>query len=675
MNVPYLKDPRKGDRHRSKKDRHRAGYRARLRGRREFVAVDGEGAYAEGDPHQRYVLLADSTGRSLWRDEGLSTRECLDFLLRAAKGADPNVRRVLVGFGLSYDVEFWLRDLSAAKWARLFGPYHDCLWGPYRIRYLKGKWFEVWRIEGERAYARVDDTRSLFGGTFLSAAREWLGDAASPILAEGKERRVRFSLADRAFMEEYNAEENRLMVAIMLRFQAALDSLGARPAHYSSPAILGKWFLTQHDSKRFVPKPEDEPAEFADLYRRAYFGGRIEMAGVGRTGPVLNLDLNSAYPAAVARLPNLANGRWVRQVPLLGEVGMVRLRWDFRKVPRRFYPLPFRDRHGRVYFPPCGTGWVWEEEWRAALLYGDFPYDSIQVLDGWAFEPKDSTERPFAWVEGLYAQRAELKARGDPAHYPLKIAYNSIYGSFAQELSLDPNHKPAYSHMGYAGLITAYTRAALYALIRFCEEATVAVATDGIYWGARPEALVPERKLPSSSALGMGKTEVYADMVSLQSGVYRLLDRSGEWSSFGRGYGGARVPWEDVERAWHEHRESVPYMGRDRFVGHRLAAARHKPETWGEWEPVPRTIKLNSAGTKRNPLPRADLIDPSRGVVWTRPNSLFTPEDESQPYTFNKDRAKAEMDSSVEVEMEDETASETTFAAAGRKRHPLPNCS
>lgn len=693
--MPYRKDPRRGDRHRSGYSRDRA---RRLRGAREFVAVDGEGIYVRGDQTQRYVLLSDSDGRAIWKAKGLSTCECLEFLLSIPRQRN-GARVVVVGFGFSYDAEHILCDLPDSKWKRLLGRWHDCLWGPYRIRYVRRKWLEIWKVEGEckGSYVRVDDVISLFNGNLESVVRDFLGsDALSRIVSEGKAGRDHFSLADKEFLRRYNAEENRLLVGVMKSLDSSLKSLGIRPSHYSSPAILGKWFLTKHEAKRFIPQGERE--ELREAYRLAFFGGRIEAAGIGRAHhAIYNYDLDSAYPHAIAVLPDFTKGRWVEADLSKREdiqdspenwsiwstrISLYRIRWDFRGNPRRFYPFPFRDEHGRVYFPPCGTGWVWSPELEAATLFGGFPPESVEIIEAWQFHEDDPNNRPFSWILEIYRQRAELKKLGNPAQYPLKLAMNSIYGAFAQQLSINPNHLPTFHHMGYAGLITSLTRARIYAEIRSNEEAVISVATDGLYstgplrnpdWvenlSGEPDR--PELVEYRSQVMSERCTE-YGDMISVLSGVYALQDSSGNRVELhGRGFGGAMVPFDDIECAWGTHLDTVVYEGRARFLGHQSARARGKPQNWAMWVPSTRRINLSSAGTKRNPLPRAELINPSRGLVWTSPNSMFSPEDASQPYSFSKDRAKAEIDASVEAEIEDERAATTRSEEEGLSRQPL----
>src|ERR1035437_6456887 len=66
---------------------------------RAFVAYDGEGW------DTKYVLLANSIGESISNPEGLSSKECLDFL---SQRYTPPAYRVFFSFG--YDVNHIIAD-------------------------------------------------------------------------------------------------------------------------------------------------------------------------------------------------------------------------------------------------------------------------------------------------------------------------------------------------------------------------------------------------------------------------------------------------------------------------------------------------------------------------------------------------------------------------------------
>ncbi|MFZ0892407.1 MAG: hypothetical protein WB782_01635 [Thermoplasmata archaeon] len=656
---------RKHDRHlKTRQERRPTAYQF---GR--FVAVDGEGEERE-DGSQDYAFLSDSLGRTVQSETHLSTVECLEFLLQIP---EINGKSIVVGFGLNYDVSHWLRDLSKNQMARLF-KYKSVYFGPHNIEWIPRKWFRVWRREGKRGYVRVQDILSNFNAPFIEVVQEWVhSDAATKLLEEGKKLRGSFTRAEREFSLRYNREELDLMVRIMERFKTARDNAGVRTSEFYSPAALGKDFLRQHHAKDFIT---DLPPEVEGVARRAFFGGRIEIAGFGRAHcKVFNYDETSSYPRGVADLPNFANGEWIHGRENLGihsdngARAIYKIRWDFRKVKRRFYPFPFRDKTS-VFFPPCGTSWLWDVEVQSAVAYGDFEEAAIQVLDAWQFVPNDPSERPFAWIESLYELRRALKANGDPAEKVLKLAYNSIYGAFAQQIGLLRNKKPTYQNMAYAGLITASTRASLYAFIRRDENSVISIATDGVYslepldgeeyfrrmkgrgraasyhtridrglteaeWESIQNTTDPEAKAAlflsldeahvkaHESALGGMKASVFEDMTVIQSGVYRLKHpekcacdlcqfgrTAGGWELHARGFGGKDAPFERIETAWKDRSRVFTWKSpRKCFVGPKAALARGDFHRRFVWEEKSREIQLNGLGTKRAAFPRPDRWD------------------------------------------------------------------
>src|SRR6266498_4902805 len=80
---------------------------------RKFIAIDGEGLETSGK--QAYALPSASTGESITCKEGLSTEECLRFILSLKeKGTE------LVSFSFSYDVNFIFKDLPEKALLKLY---------------------------------------------------------------------------------------------------------------------------------------------------------------------------------------------------------------------------------------------------------------------------------------------------------------------------------------------------------------------------------------------------------------------------------------------------------------------------------------------------------------------------------------------------------------------------
>src|SRR5205814_2948492 len=81
------------------------------------------------------------------------------------------------------------------------------------------------------------------------------------------------------------------------------------PASVRITSCLPYWFRTYGilEHKAICPEPVRQASRYA------YAGGRFEMFRLGRTlGPIYSVDINSAYPFGITRLPSLAGGKWQR---------------------------------------------------------------------------------------------------------------------------------------------------------------------------------------------------------------------------------------------------------------------------------------------------------------------------------------------------------------------------
>jgi hypothetical protein len=192
----------------------------------------------------------------------------------------------------------------------------------------------------------------------------------------------------------------------------------------------------------------------------------------------------------------------------------------------------------------------------------------------------------FDFMHRLYSVRKSIGK--SEAGQALKLAMNSVYGVTAQSVGKAP-----YANPIYAGLITAITRAKLLDAIAHSPDAVFMVATDGLYCraGALP--------LEESSALGGWElTRFPQGMHIVQPGVYFIGDKEPKT----RG-----VPYRVIVRdeaalkdAWQGDIGNGHTVQLRQFIGLRLAAARGKLDTAGQWVPVSKTVSYDWS-TKRNP--------------------------------------------------------------------------
>lgn len=210
----------------------------------------------------------------------------------------------------------------------------------------------------------------------------------------------------------------------------------------------------------------DRMATFADIKRwpkpvtpsvyGAYYGGRIEQLAAGVFPDIVQADIRSAYPWAMAQLPSLNGARWFHRSAYdpAERWAVWWVDWDIPDgVPLGPFPVRYGDE-GLTY-PRTGRGWYWTPEVSAALdLFGD----CIQVGHGVAVHVAND-EQPFARIADYYQARAEARARGLRAEaFVLKLSLNAAYGRLAQELL--PDGTPGrWASIAHAGMLTSLVRA------------------------------------------------------------------------------------------------------------------------------------------------------------------------------------------------------------------------
>jgi hypothetical protein len=479
-----------------------------------FIGVDGEG-YRNEEGDELYWLLRVGD-RQIVAEPGqrLTTRECLEFLFASRKPG-----YFLVGFALNYDWDHILRNMTDERFTGTRkeerGAWYTTGKWRYRVKRVKCKFLEVtrWPKEGGKGERLVlFDTFSFFQASFLTAITDWkIGtDEERAFIERMKGCRNDFAAMDREEIGRYNELECDLLSRLMARFDAVVqEAIGIRLRSWHGPGGLAKAALKQFglSASIFAWQAADLPEGFLDASCRAFFGGWFQLFRVGHFLKLFQADINSAYPDQTRDLPAL--GGTVHYVteydPSVYAIWHVTWKTDCLKTIIR--PFPYRLSDGSVHRPPCGNGWYWQEEVRAAKeLYGD----AIEVLEGWVYTPP-TDEKPFRdLVNSLYATRLSLGKTS--AGVVIKLFLNSIYGVLAQS----PIHgNKALGCVMWAGMITSGTRAKLLRAAMQAPEDAVYVATDGLLTSERPD-------LPYSKELGEWDLDEFDSGQVYQPGIYRL---------------------------------------------------------------------------------------------------------------------------------------------------------
>lgn len=553
---------------------------------REFVAWDGEGITYPGAPAQSYVLFGASTGDRISKPS-LGTEDCFNLLL-AVEQAHPDA--VHVGFALKYDCNMMFRDLERKHLFRLYRT-HKVRWHGFWIEYRPGKWLN---IRKGSVTMRLFDVWGFFQSSFVTACERFLGadDPELDAIRKGKQARQTFTYDQlEPFIVPYWEGELRLLVRLMDSLRDDLDEAGLPVRSWHGPgAVANTVFRSNnvHSAKSETPKEVNRAAQYA------YAGGRFELFKVGNyKGPVWEYDINSAYPTAIATLPNLARGTWERSESFQPEhFGVWHILYDGARSTRasftKPYPLFNRDKNGNVSYPPATEGWYWTPEARLV--------PTKYITHGYVFIPSDD-DKPFAFIPEMYERRQQWKAQGKSAEKALKLALNSLYGKMAQRTGWlqEGDPIPRWHQLEWAGYVTSMTRATLWDAIYQAGQSIIAVETDAVFT-SKPLSL------PTGTGLGQWEVTEFDSLLYLQSGMY-YATQDGKLIEKYRGFDKGSVPYDavlDYLKAYDAGRRAMLTGMTTRFIG--MGVGLFTKHRWCSWVTEPRSITIGGGG-KRAHIP------------------------------------------------------------------------
>lgn len=622
---------------------HSLGYRKDKRGRgipiqhRPIIAVDGEGLNSGGPSEkypQRYVLFgyASSDGREDSIVKPWLEPENVLGMLFDIESATPSA--VYVSYGFKYDMQQLAQRLAARNGAAALRLLHErqAYWWRgtdgytyYISKFHLGKTFTVSRystaLGREAGYSTITifDIVSYFAKPFIGALTEFkIGDPAviQEIIAAGKLMRgTQESFDAIPEMRRYMMHEVRYLVMLFQELRDRAIAADLIPQLWHGPAALASVMLKREGVKSMM---QESPPAVHDAALRAYVGGRFENPMLGRVkGPIYAYDINSAYPAATRLLPNLQTGAWVHtsnpRTPARFGVYHVRVTpTRAQMLTSRLGPLAHRDIRSNITYPWVNDTWCWSPElYEIARLARSDQY-RIDIVEGW--ELRGAEYGGFDFVQDVYDKRRVMKDIGDPAQIILKLALNSMYGKFAQRVGWNEEQKraPAYHQIEWAGFITSWCRAQIFALserVRALGYRTIAIETDGLYTDAPPHVV----GISDSPVLGEWEVQMFDEIMYLQSGVYQALDPVKGWVFKTRGiergdtnpdaladYLRSLHPTPTPEKPW----GTFTSAKRSRYVGIGTALMRKgSPLTYlGRWEPYAKEIQPGRHG-KRMHLP------------------------------------------------------------------------
>ncbi len=571
-------------------------------GQGKLVVYDGEGNETpEGHIYTMLCALGpDKTLHTLYREgRRLKTLEILDFII----GIKTLYKNYLhVGFALGYDVVHWLHDLSQRALAEATDVDRPgVFYAGYYISYILRR--ELILKRGDTSVA-IWDIFGFYQSSLVQSLIAWdtLPSQDLDIIKRGKEARGTFEGYTLADLQSYTRAELLACQALVASLCTAIAGLGLTLNRYDGAgALAASLYRANGISREWMQARQPamtgygETKELHQAIARAYFGGRIEAPQIGtQSQTIYDYDIRSAYPAALAALPDLVHGHW-RYVPENGIEGVLEALWNSPSqialflvewsfpgtMDTQFYPFPYRLGTS-IYYPPEGKAWVWSPIVRTAMTGNDYwgEYDQYwTVRAAYLWEP-GKLEYPFSWIAEAYDNRQYLlthKPGGwNGQQRVLKLGLNSLYGKLCQRAGTryedDATVRPAFYNLAYAGIVTASTQAMLLDRALYNPEAIISFATDGILstapLGSRPT---------SENMLGGWSVTTHDALVMVYPGLYYLLNGN-EWIEKSRGIRHATSQEEILSRiaavqdGWTKGYEAIGIPAR-RFYGARLSIA------------------------------------------------------------------------------------------------------
>ena len=573
---------------------------------RPIMAWDGEGVTI-GERHY-YTLLAclaedDGVLHSIRDDSGIGWAAWSDFLMDMHERYPDHLHVI---YGGNYDFNMMIHSLPLSTAEQLYKHGH-ARFDDYVLRWRPSKNFGI-RHNSDKRSLTIHDVVSFFQRPFVQACDEYLGTdwEGRDRIIENKARRGTFTIEDNTDVDEYNAAELRNLVRLVRELRQRMASVDLRPIRFDGPGSVAGELMRREGTKQAMAVLPDEPARAA---RFAYAGGRFEPPKFGWFGPAHEYDIQSAYPSAMRKVPNLARGVWVHHnaddVLALSDFSLVHLRTHAfnENIPG---PMFCRHHDGTVSYPTSCENWVWGPEYGAIYEWADAGHGTVEVLESWEFVETNYDDKPFAFINNIYRQRQELKAAGNGAQIALKLAINSLYGKTAQQLGawFDGHnwHVPSYHQIEWAGYTTASCRAAILRAAIPVMDHIIAFETDALF------SDIPLEHLPVSDQLGDFEHVAFDELIYVQSGVYATrnartwkpstdtwkLDHEG-WSIKSRGIDRGFLTVDMLENGL-TNNESIPApLTRFVMIG---SALRNGIDQWCTWNTLTKHLHPGPAGKR-----------------------------------------------------------------------------
>lgn len=433
-------------------------------------------------------------------------------------------------WNLNYDIEGMLRDLNVPEgWAaKIDGASFPFLKG--EARYFHGKRFDYFAPDQRLSFIEAS---SFFGRCPLAKIGKKYGQKEGVKASEMSLSRYESDSDYRAAVRSYCKQDARIVYNAVQDLDRGVRTLGVELG--ATPGATARRFLSR------LGQFPDILWETQRVFLRSYCGGRFEITKRGVIYKVLQYDLVSAYPWALAQCPWLSHAaikRWSNRFNPTALYGSYRVKF---KHDSYLGVAPRWNKGIRVYSKQQEDTWLARPEVDYLLRKGA----DIEIIQSCEIFDEAASDLWRRVILELFAlkQKDKESAEGLGA----KIVLNSQYGvliqlvrkagrwvllheaknpvDFAGMLALEEPPREfeggKYYSPAYAAHLTSLTRVRLL-------EAADAIG-EGAYIGGHTDSVLTTKPLPDSvvgKGLGDWKLEETAQRADIcKTGMYALDEK------------------------------------------------------------------------------------------------------------------------------------------------------
>jgi len=339
-----------------------------------------------------------------------------------------NKTNLLFAHNLSFDLTAILCEKENELFQYLNPPMLEHHLGTFTKIYCQKVWFTRLKLKNG-AVVKIIDTCSFIRGSLYTISRnlnlEHKKELRPEFVSRGKSPETR---SDWQSLYRYCRAE------ILATYDLAQHVLNMHKQYDCAISISASQFASKVFKKHFVKTNIPQaPSWIKWLAEQSIHGGRASafFDGIAVIPDVHYYDYNSFYPWAMANLPPLTDGKWVRVNDFVDEFeGFYQVDGYVHKCE---YPIILKNAGNFDY---ASDEYVKRAPLTSYEIAEALKYDEIDLakVKGYVWLPSEKAENPFKdYVVEFYKLKRETP-EDNPSHQMYKLLLNSLYGKTYQAI-------------------------------------------------------------------------------------------------------------------------------------------------------------------------------------------------------------------------------------------------